>query len=82
MKPILTRDLYKQIKHYDKQQLENFLQDLTTKAYNRGVSAISREMAERIETGIRNTKGIGEKRFKDLIDNITQELAKGTQQNE
>ncbi len=76
MKPILTRELYKQIKHYDKQQMEEFLQNLTARAYNRGVSSINQEMAKRIEAGIRKTKGIGEKRFQDLIDNITQELTK------
>lgn len=52
MKPILTRELYKQIKHYDKQQMEEFLQNLTARAYNRGVSSINQEMAKRIEAGI------------------------------
>lgn len=80
MSQILTRDLYKQIKHYDRQQMENFLQTLTAKAYNRGASVLSEELADKIEAGIKKTKGIGEKRYAELIDNINAEILGATVQ--
>lgn len=82
MKQILTRDLYKQIKHYDKQQMENFLQNLTANAYNRGVSVLPKELAAKIEAGIKKTRGIGEKRYNELIDNINAEILGTTSQED
>ena len=76
----LTRDLYKQIKRFDRQQMEDFLNTLRGDAYNEGVSVLSKELATKIEAGIRKTKGIGDKRYNDLIDNINAEITGNTAQ--
>ena len=79
---ILNRDLYKKIKKMDRQEMEGYLQNLHTEAYNAGISAMSKELAARVEAGIRNTEGIGEKRYQSLIDNINKELTREEKQND
>ena len=73
---VLSREKYKEIKGFNRQQLETFLRDLHNQAYNDGISAISKKIAERVDTGIRNTEGIGEKRYQALINNINKELTR------
>lgn len=79
---ILNRDLYKKIKKMDRQEMENYLQSLHTEAYNAGISVMSKELAARVEAGIRNTEGIGEKRYQALIENINKELIREENQND
>lgn len=74
----LSRDLYKMIKGMNRAEMESYLQNLYNQAYNQGISAVSKEIAERVDTGIRNTEGIGEKRYQALIENINEELTRGT----
>lgn len=72
----LTREMYKKIKGMNRADMENYLQNLYNQGYNAGISAISKEIAERVDTGIRKTEGIGEKRYQALIDNINKELTR------
>ena len=74
MNPILTREMYKQIKHYDKTQMEDLLQRVAANGYNAGVSSLNKMIVECIERGINNTKGIGEVRAAALMKNITDEV--------
>ena len=60
----------------NKKEMEEYLQDIFNQGYNAGISAVSKEIAERVDTGIRNTEGIGEKRYQALIDNINKELTR------
>lgn len=73
---ILTREKYKDIKRMDRQQMENFLQNLCGQYYNNGVVSMTSKLVECVDNGIKNTKGIGEKRYKELMDNINIELTK------
>lgn len=75
---VLSRERYKEFKGYNRQQMENFLREFHAQAYNDGISAVSKEIAERVDAGIRNTEGIGEKRYSMLIENINKELTRGT----
>lgn len=70
----LTREKYRTIKGYNKVQMENFLQEIFNGGYNSGISDMSKELADRVDKGIRNTDGIGEKRYQALISNINKEL--------
>ena len=72
----LSRAKYKEIKGYDRQEMENFLNNFHAQAYNDGISAISKKIAERVDTGIRKTEGIGEKRYQLLLANINAELTR------
>lgn len=75
---MLTRELYRKIKAMDRTEMENYLNNLYNQGYNAGISVISKEIAERVDTGIRNTEGIGEKRYQALIENINKELTRDT----
>ena len=50
------------------------------KGYTEGVDAISQTVAnrliEKVETAVKNTSGIGEKRFDSIMASITEELTK------
>ena len=72
----LSRAKYKEIKSYNREQLESLLKNVYANAYNKGISDASHQIAERVDTGIKNTDGIGEKRYKALIYNINKELTK------
>lgn len=72
----LTRTQYKEIKGYNREQLERYLSDLYAAAYNKGISDMGKEMTKRVDEGIRNTPGIGEKRYTEIISNINLELTK------
>lgn len=74
----LSRDLYKKIKGMNRAEMESYLQNIYNQAYNEGISAVSKELAERVDTGIRKTEGIGEKRYQALIENINKELTRDT----
>ena len=52
MNQILTRELYKQVKHYDRARMEAFLQRLVANGYNAGVAALNKKVVECIEKGI------------------------------
>lgn len=78
----LSREKYKEIKGYNRQQMEDFLRNFHASAYNDGISAVSKEIAERVDTGIRNTEGIGEKRYHALIENINKELTRDSIQED
>lgn len=75
---MLTRELYRKIKAMDRTEMEAYMSNLYNQGYNAGISAISKEIAERVDTGIRNTEGIGEKRYQALIENINKELTRDT----
>lgn len=53
----LTRTQYKEIKGYNREQLERYLSDLYAAAYNKGISDMGKEMTKRVDEGIRNTPG-------------------------
>ena len=78
----LSRDLYKKIKGMNRAEMESYLQNIYNQAYNEGISAVSMEIAERVDTGIRKTEGIGEKRYQAFIENINKELTRDTIQEE
>lgn len=72
----ITREMYKSIKGFNRIQLQQFLTNLQNEAFNNGVSAMSKELAERVDTGIRKTEGIGQKRYEALMANINAELTR------
>ena len=72
----MTREEYRRIKSMSREHLEQYLGNLYNEGFNNGVSATSRKMAEKVDIGIRNTAGIGEKRYNELIANINAELNK------
>ena len=71
----ISREIYRSIKNMNKEELENYLTDVCASSYNRGVEAISKAMSNKIIAGLQKTKGIGEKRMKEILSNIDKELS-------
>lgn len=74
----LTSQKYKQIKSMNRQEMERFLGDFHNNAYQSGVddlnSTVVKRLVEKVETAIKSTPGIGQKRFDDIMANITAQL--------
>ena len=73
---MLTRELYRKIKNMNREEMEAYLDELHAQAYNSGISAMAKKVAEKVDAGIRNTPGIGEKRYAELISSINAELTR------
>ena len=73
----MNRTEYRQVKSMNKEQMEQFLSQKIVSAYNAGVSAMSKSVSDKVVAGIQKTKGIGEKRTKEIIDNINKEINGG-----
>lgn len=73
---MLTRELYRKIKNMNREEMEAYLDELRVQAYNSGISAMAKKVAEKVDAGIRNTPGIGEKRYAELISSINAELTR------
>ena len=43
------------------------------------MSAISKQVAERVDRGVRNANGVGEKRYADIMDSINKEFQGGVE---
>ncbi|QIB26085.1 hypothetical protein [Caloranaerobacter azorensis] len=79
-KNVINRTIYKEIKHYNKQQMEKFLQNI----YFEGIKEVYRQLSglklfredefrELLEIGIEKEKGIGVK-TKQKIDKIVNKI--------
>ena len=73
---MLTRELYRKIKNMNREEMGTYLDELQAQAYNAGISAMAKKVAEKVDAGIRNTPGIGEKRYAELISSINAELTR------
>ena len=73
---MLTRELYRKIKNMNRGEMEEYLNEFHAQAYNSGISDMAKKIAEKVDAGIRNTPGIGEKRYAELISSINAELTK------
>lgn len=73
---MLTREQYKKIKSMNRQEMDGYLNNLYAEGHNAGVAALSIALASKIDRGIRNTPGIGEKRYQEIMKNITEQLNK------
>lgn len=73
---MLTREQYKKIKAMNREQMDRYLDAIFAQGHNNGVIAMSSALTDKIDRGIRNTPGIGEKRYEEIMKNITAELNK------
>lgn len=81
---MLSREQYKKIKAMNREEMDTYLNNLYAEGHNAGVAALSIALAPKIDRGIRNTPGIGEKRYDEIMKNINEELNKAEEgdQNE
>lgn len=71
---MISRATYKAVKGMSREELDAYLEQLYADAYNQGVDAVTTIISDKIVKGLANTKGIGEKRMADIIDNINAEI--------
>ena len=69
-KPTISRELYKAVKKYDRQQLERFLQSLYMNGYNDGRESVPGVDVEKVIEAIAKTPGIGPKKLADIKASI------------
>ena len=74
--PEITRDMYKSIKKYDRQQFTAFCTDLYGFGYQDGRESVPGVDIEAIMKAIENTKGIGAKKLADIRASIEAVFAK------
>ena len=71
----ISREMYRNIKAMNREELETYLNDLCSTSYNQGVETLAKTVSEKIVAGLQKTKGIGEKRINDILESINRELA-------
>lgn len=72
----LTREEYKHIKGLNRQELQAYISNIYISGHNNGVEAFRSKISRVIDKGVRNAKGIGEKRYADIMNSINNEIDK------
>ena len=73
---ILNRKLYKNIKKYDREQMESYLANLYMEGYEDGRNDVPSVDISVIKEIVMNVKGVGEKRAEEIVRKI-EERTKG-----
>lgn len=71
---VLNRSKYKEIKHYDRQQMENFLAKIYVRGYEDGTK--DSEMADfkiKLVQLLEKTKGVGPKTTEKILQTLKEE---------
>lgn len=58
-KYLINRTMYKDIKKFDHQQMENFLTDVYKSGYQDGEASVTRVELQDVEKALQGVKGIG-----------------------
>lgn len=68
--PEITREVYKSVKKFDRQQFTNFCTDLYKFGYEDGRESVPGMDVEKIYEVIASVKGIGPKKLEEIKENI------------
>ena len=68
--PEITRKDYDKVKKFDRQQFTSFCTDLYKYGYEDGMVSVPVMDLNQIKEAIASTKGIGEKKLEDIMENI------------
>lgn len=68
--PKITREMYKNIKQYDRRQFQSFCEELYGYGYEDGASSSERIDLKKIYEIIAAAKGIGPKKYAELVNSI------------
>lgn len=71
MKYNTSKEQYRKIKQMNHRQMEDFLNNLVADSYNQGVDYALKDVSSCIEKGLSNAKGVGDKRYRDIIESIS-----------
>lgn len=68
--PEITREVYKKVKKFDREQFAKFCMDLYGFGYEDGRASVPGVDADKIVEAIADTKGIGPKRLEEIKEAI------------
>lgn len=68
---LINRVVYKNIKKYDHQQMEEFLTDVYKNGYQDGRASVPGIELEDVKTALRGTKGIGPVVWQRITERLT-----------
>lgn len=68
--PEITREVYKSVKRFDRQQFTNFCTDIYKYGFEDGRDSVPGIDAEKVYEVVAATKGIGPKRLAEIKANI------------
>ena len=68
--PVITREIYKGVKKYDRDQFERFCKDIYIFGYEDGRQSVPGMDLSKIYGAIAGTKGIGPKKMEEITRNI------------
>lgn len=71
---ILNRKLYKNIKKYDREQMESYLVNLYMEGYEDGRNDVPGVYISVIKEIVMNVKGVGEKRAEEIVRKIEERM--------
>ena len=67
---IIRREDYKKVKKMNREEIDALLVRYYDAGYQQGCNDMSGMITECIDLGLRNTSGIGEKRYNEILLNI------------
>lgn len=74
-----TRGTYKKIKSMDRAEMARFIDSIYNSGYEKGLDDMSHDwvskLTDAVDAGIKETPGIGKKRYQDIMKNINKQLA-------
>lgn len=74
-----TRGTYKKIKSMDRAEMARFIDSIYNSGYEKGLDDMSHDwvskLTDAVDVGIKETPGIGKKRYQDIMKNINKQLA-------
>ena len=68
--PEITREIYKEVKKYDRQQFQNFCADLYKFGIEDGRASVPEVDISQVYEAIASTKGIGPKKLEEIKASI------------
>lgn len=71
---ILNRKQYKNIKKYDREQMESYLVNLYTEGYEDGRNDVAGVDVSAIKEIVMGVKGVGEKRADEIVRKIEERI--------
>lgn len=75
--PEITRETYKAVKKFDRQQFQGFCRDLYAFGREDGVASVPAFDMDKVYAAIAGTKGIGAKKLEEIKANIETVLGGG-----
>lgn len=72
---MIDRATFKHVKSLSREEMSGYIEAVYYKGLSDGITQISASLTDVISKGLQRTSGIGEKRYNEILANITAALA-------